>query len=120
MRKKRMKHCEVPEEEDATQFATSNFGPYITLYIPQGGNNLDREYGMRRNTNGKFRVGNSEAEINEKSNNLIANKRFRETKGLFELITRKNIMRSEITSDDLKTYKSILELTCANFKIVNL
>jgi 5,10-methylene-tetrahydrofolate dehydrogenase/methenyl tetrahydrofolate cyclohydrolase len=75
---------EVPKEEDVRKFATFNFGPlasqYITPCFYRGGTNLVREYGMRRDADGKFRVGNSEI---EKHNIVIANKKFKGTKGLF-------------------------------------
>jgi hypothetical protein len=67
-----------------------------------------------RDQDGKFRVGNLKIEIDNDSNVFIANKKFKGTKGLLELLTRNKIQRSEITSHDLKTYKQILELTSAH------
>jgi hypothetical protein len=91
----------VPEEEDATQFATLNFrllaSHYTTPNFYRRGNNLDREYGMRRDADGIFRVGHSVKEIDNHSNIVIANKNFKGNKGLFELLTRNNTQRSEIT-----------------------
>jgi hypothetical protein len=108
----------VPEEKNVRQFATHNFGAlasqYITPYLYRGGTNLDREYGIRRDPDGQFRIGNLKIEIDSNSNIFIANKRFKATKGLFELLTRNKIQRSEISSHDLKTYKQILELTSAH------
>jgi hypothetical protein len=98
-----------PEEKYVTQFATHNFGSlasqYITPYLYRGGSSLDREYGLRRDQVGKFRVGNLKIEIGKDSNIFIANKKFKGTKGLFEILTRNKIQHSEITSHDLKTYK---------------
>jgi hypothetical protein len=108
----------MPEEKDVRQFATHNFGTldsqYITPYLYSGGSNLDREYGMRRDQDVKFRVGNLKIEIDNDSNIFIANKKFKRTKGLFELLTRNKTQRSRITSHDLKTYKKILKLTIAH------
>jgi NADPH-dependent 7-cyano-7-deazaguanine reductase QueF-like protein len=108
----------MPAEKDVTQFATHNFGTlasqYITPYLYRGGSNLDREYGLRRDQDGKFRVGNLKIEIDNNSNIFIASKNFKGTKGLFELLTRNKIQRSEITSHDLKIYKQILELSSAH------
>jgi hypothetical protein len=60
--------------------ATFNFGPlaseYITPYFYRGGINVAREYGMRKNADGKFRFGNSEIEIENHSNIVIENKKF--------------------------------------------
>jgi hypothetical protein len=111
---------EVPEEKDVRQFATFNFGSlasqYIAPYFYRGDSNLVREYGMRRDPVGKFRVGNLQIETHNHSNILLANKKSKGTKGLFELLTRNNIQRSGITSHDLKTYKQILELTSAHLE----
>jgi hypothetical protein len=108
----------VPEEKDVRQFATHNFGSlasqYITPYLYRGGTNHDREYGLRRDSDRQFRVGNLKIEIDTYSNIFIANKRFKGTKGLFEVLTRNKIRRSEISSHDLKTYKQILEMTSAH------
>jgi hypothetical protein len=69
---------------------------------------------MRRDPDGKFRVGHSEIEIDNHSNIVIGNKKFKGTKGLFELLTHNNIQRSGITSHDLKAYNQILELTSSH------
>jgi hypothetical protein len=96
----------VPEEKDVRQFATQNYGSlasqYITPYLYRGGTNLDREYGIRRDPDGQFLVGNLKIEIDKDSNIFIANKLFKGTKGLFDLLTRNKIQRSEISSHDLK------------------
>jgi hypothetical protein len=74
----------MPEEKEERQFATHNFGTlasqYITPYLYSGGSNLDREYGMRRDQDRKFRVGNLKIEIDIDSNIFIANKEFKEKK----------------------------------------
>jgi hypothetical protein len=52
----------MPEEKDVRPFATHNFVTlgiqYITPYLYRGGGIVDREYGSRRDQDGKFRVGN--------------------------------------------------------------
>jgi hypothetical protein len=72
----------VPDEEDVRQFAKFNFGPlaspYITPYIHRGAVYLDREYGLLRDMDGKFRVGNSEVEIHYGNNIVIGNRKFKE------------------------------------------
>jgi hypothetical protein len=113
---------EVPKEKDVRQFATLNFGSLarqnITPYFYRVCSNLNRVYGMRRDPDGKFRVGNLEIEIDKQSNIIIANKTFKVTRDQFELLTRYNVQRSGITSQDLKSYKQILELTSAHVKIM--
>jgi hypothetical protein len=58
---------EMPEEKDVRQLATFNFGSlasqYITPYFSRVGSNLDREYGVKSDPDGKFRVGNSEIKM---------------------------------------------------------
>ena len=44
----------------------------------------------------------------------IKGKEFRGKTGLWELLTRKTVDRKKITTDDLKKYKEILELTNAH------
>jgi hypothetical protein len=75
---------------------------YIIPYFYRGGINLDREFGMRRAADDKFHVRHSEIEIDKHSNIVIDNKKLNGTKGIFELLTRNNIQRSEVTSNDLK------------------
>jgi hypothetical protein len=108
----------VPEEKDVIEFATHNFSSlasqYITPYLYRGGTDLDREYGIRRDSDGQIRVINLQIQIDKASNVFIANKRFKGTKGLFDLLTRNKKQRSEISSQDLKTYKQILKLTIAH------
>jgi hypothetical protein len=72
---------------------------------------LDKVFGIRKDNDGLFRIGNSVVEIDNNSNIVIQNKTFTGTKGLYELLTRKKVNRSIITSDDLKTYKQILQIT---------
>jgi hypothetical protein len=60
---------------------------------------------MRSDSDDKFRVGNLEIEIDNNSNIVIANKKFKARKGMFEHLTRNNIQRSGITLHDLKTNK---------------
>jgi hypothetical protein len=42
---------------------------------------------------------------------------FRGCKGLWELLTRRNINKQHVTSDDLRTYKNILLITNSHFEV---
>ena len=74
---------------------------------------LDEQYGIRRDGN-NLMIGNSDVIADEKGDITIGEKRFRGTKGLWELLTRKNVNSDVITNSDLKAYKHILELTNAH------
>ena len=71
---------------------------------------LDKEYGIRRDENTHV-IGNSDVIADEMSDISIGEKRFRGTKRLWELLSRKNFNSDVITNSDLKEYKHILELT---------
>jgi len=76
---------------------------------------FDIEYGIRRDANWQFRIGNSLIEIDEDSNVTVRGKTYRGTEAQFEL-TRKKLNRSLITTRDLKNYKQILEVTSAHLE----
>ena len=56
-------------------------------------------------------VGYSDVIVDEKGDITIGRKRYRGTRGLCELLTRKSVNSDMITDSDLKAYKRILELT---------
>jgi hypothetical protein len=59
-------------------------------------------------------MGDSTVLVDTDSDITIQGKEFRGTRGLWELLTRKTVDRRKITTDDLKKYKKILELTYAH------
>jgi len=104
----------VPGETVVKEFSTKHFGtvasPYISAYVYRRGN-LDRDSGIRRDTNGQFRIGKAIVDIDQDSNVFVLGKSYKGTRGLFELLTRKKVDHSFITDKDLKSYKKILEAT---------
>ena len=96
------------------EFSARHFGavanPYVSAYVYRKGN-LDRDYGMRRDADGSFRIGNAEVVIDQDSNVFVKGKSYRGTRGLFELLTRKKVDHSFITRSDLQSYREILEAT---------
>jgi hypothetical protein len=46
----------------------------------------------------------------------VKDKEYQGTKGLWELLTRKNVRQSKISTEDLKNYKSIIEATNAHLE----
>jgi len=104
----------VPGESSVREFSTRHFGaiasPYVSAYVHRKGN-LDSDYGMRRDADGTFRIGNAEVVIDQDSNVFVKGKSYRGTRGLFELLTRKKVDQSFITESDLQSYREILEAT---------
>ena len=88
------------------EFSTRHFGavasPYVSAYVYRKGN-LYRDYGMRRNADGSFRIGNAEVVIDQDSNVFVKGKSYRGMRGLFELLTRKKVDQSCITRRDLQS-----------------
>jgi len=103
-------------EEDAKAFGRENVGPIASPYIvPYLYNRryLDTQYGLRKNGD-SFKIGDSAVLVDPNSNITIKGREFSGTTGLWELLTLKNVDRKNITTDDLKKYKKILELTNAH------
>jgi len=74
---------------------------------------LDTQYGIRKDGD-SFKIGDSTVLVDTDSDITIRGKEFRGTTALWELLTRKSVGRRKITTDDLKKYKKILELTNAH------
>jgi len=102
----------VPGDTTVKAFSEQQFSrvasPNIASYVMHSAN-VDKDYGMRRDTDGKFRIGNSVVPIDQDSNVIIQGVPCRGTKGLFELLTRKRVDRSLVTDRDMKLYRAILE-----------
>ena len=77
---------------------------------------LDRDFGIRKDADGQFRIGNSLIEINEHSYVLVQEKMYKGTQGLFELLTCKKVNRSLILTQGLKNYKHILQVTSGHLE----
>ena len=74
---------------------------------------LDKDFGIRKDEDGDFRIGRSLIEIGENSDIYVDGKTQAGTPGLYELITRKKVNKSLITTRDLKNYRRILEESSA-------
>jgi hypothetical protein len=61
-------------------------------------------------------IGDSQVEVDKDSNVHIKKQIFPATKGLWELLTRKRVNKKLITTEDLKQYKKILEMTNAHLE----
>jgi hypothetical protein len=72
-------------------------------------------YGLRRE-GGNFMIGDSKVIFNDHSDLTVKGRHFEGTEGLLKLLTRNSIHSKVITESDLKTYKSIFELTNAHLE----
>ena len=61
-------------------------------------------------------IVHSTLSVDDTSDISINGRHFRGTRGLLELLTRKNVNRSVVTTEDLKRYKTILQMTNAHLK----
>jgi hypothetical protein len=61
-------------------------------------------------------IGDSALSVDSDSDIWIKGRRFKGTRGLWELLSRKNVKRETITAADLKTYKKILTMTNAHLE----
>ena len=84
--------------------------PYIASYVFHAAD-VDKDYGMRRDADGTYRIGHSAAQIDRNSNVIVQCVPYKGTEGLFELLTRKKVDRSFITDRDINSYRAILEAT---------
>jgi len=103
-------------EEEAQAFGRENVGPIASPYIvPYLYNRryLDTQYGLRKDGD-SFKIGDSAVLVDPNSNITIKGREFKGTTGLWELLTRKNVDRKNVTTYDLKKYKKILALTNAH------
>ena len=90
--------------------------PYVSPYLYEfKKRSLDTEYGIRRDADG-WMIGDSRVGMDSDGNIHIKNVVFPATNGLWELLTRKRVDKKSITIDDLKQYKTILEMTNAHLE----
>jgi len=105
-------------DEDAKRFGRENVGsiarPYLMPYVYKK-RFLEAQYGIRKDGD-IFKFGYSDLVVDTDGDITIREKEFRWSEGLWELLTRKNVNRQHVTSDDLRTYKKILLLTNAHFE----
>jgi len=100
----------VRERENVGSIAS----PYILTYLSKRHRrHLDTRYCIRKHGD-SFKMGDSTVLVDTDSGITIRGKEFIGTTGLWELLTRKNMDRRKITTDHLKKYKKILELTNAH------
>ena len=106
-------------EEEVGDSDKENFGelaiPYLKPYL-HNAKFLNKQYGIRREDDGRFMIGDSVLTIEDTSDITINGRHFKGTRGQWELLTRKNFSRGVVTADDLKRYKTIFQLRNAHFQ----
>ena len=102
-------------EERLQEKVGSTAGEYLSPYMKRS-RYLDTAFGIRREDDGSFMIGNSPLTVDEESNVIIHGETFKGTAGLWELLTRKNVNKSLTTEKDLSMYKRILQLTNAHLE----
>jgi hypothetical protein len=102
-------------EEEVKDFGRKNFGeiasPYLTSYV-YNRQFLDKQYGIRRDI-GRFLICSSTLSVDDASDISLKGRHFKDTMRLLDL-TRKNVYKAVITTDDLNRYKTILQVTNAH------
>ena len=102
----------VRGEATVKAFSEEHFGavasPYVASYVYRTGN-VERDFRMRRDVDGTFRIGDADVVIDQDSNVIVHGKSYKGTRCLFEFLTRKKVNQSFISSKDLKAYREILE-----------
>ena len=90
-------------QEDVQAFGREYVGtiasPYIVPYF-YNKRLLDTQYGIRK-VGDSFMIGDSAILVDTDSDMAIKGQELRGTKGLWEILTRKNVNRKHITTDDL-------------------
>ena len=97
-------------DEDGVQEEVSEFGEIASPYLKHFNHNarfLDKQYGIPREDEGRFMIGNSIVRCDTSDISINA-RHFKGTHGLWVLLTRKNVNRGVVTTDDLKRYKTTL------------
>lgn len=87
---------------------------YLTLAYTPGKKDIDTSFGLYTR-NGIRYIGNKEAGV-DNDDIIIAAKRYKGTKGLWELLTKKNVNMNLVTDNDLELYKEILQNSSAMFR----
>jgi hypothetical protein len=108
------------DEQEALDYTARHFGktasPYLVRYVYADDDEfLDTQYGIRRVDN-NYMIGDTDITIDAASNIYVKDRRFRGTKGLWELLTQKKPDLDAITSDDYEKYKSILLMTSGHLE----
>ena len=100
-------------EEDEKSFGREYVGsvssPYLMHYVYKR-RFLDTQYGIRKDGD-TFKIGGITVLVHQDDDITINENEFRGFEGLWELLTRKNVNKEHVTSDNLRIYNKTLLLT---------
>jgi len=103
-------------EDKAHEYGRENVGPvaspYLMPYVYKR-RFSDTQYGVRKDDN-MFMISDSKVLVDTSGDITIKDRVFKGSKGLWELLSRKNVNTEIITKDDKKSYKKILTMTNAH------
>lgn len=86
---------------------------YMKLF--KSPNRLDKTYGLKYNPlDDSFTIGNKTVDIDQKDNIIIGDNQFEGTRGLYELLLKKEPSLSLISKADRNNYSKILEISAAH------
>jgi len=91
-------------ENEAREYGRENVGPVATPYLMPyvyKRRFLDTQYGVRKNGD-NFMIGDSTIVVDTNGDMTIKDRVLKGSKGLWELLTRKNVNTEYITKEDLK------------------
>ena len=100
-------------EPEVAEFSTKYFGSVASPYVPSyafRARNVDKDFGIRREADGSFKICNSTVDIDPQSNVYVQGKMYEGTPDYLILLTRKKVNHSLISTNDLKNYRDILTL----------
>jgi hypothetical protein len=83
----------------------SDFGEIRSSYLKPYLHNarfLDKQYGIPREDDSRFMIGDSLLTVDDTSDISINGRHFKGSRGLWELLTPKNVTRGVVTEDELK------------------
>jgi len=106
-------YVETEEQDFGNKYFGKIASPYVTSYLYKRPF-LDKEFRILKDADGQFRIGKSPIEIDQNRDVFVEGKTYSGTPGLFELLKRRKINKSLITTHHLKNYRRILEATNAN------
>jgi hypothetical protein len=104
----------VLEDEEISQFGDAYIGTieknYLFQYLRGEGSN-DTVYGIRRETEEVFKIGDSTISVEANRDVTIRCETYEGTEGLWKLLTKTRVDRSLITPYDMTSYKRVHEST---------
>ena len=84
----------------------THFGRIATSYLSQyvrGNPSIDRGYGIRRETNGTFMIGDSPLSVDEKGEVSVLDVTYEGWYGLWQLLTKMKVDRSLVIPYDMRS-----------------